>query len=99
MTGHIICKWEKNIIHTANLKLLCHGQRVLLRYWGVSRYLKILIKKAEPVSFSSEESGNVKLDSPDELILLSNTTICTNNKTHFSVRKIIINLSTTNQIV
>lgn len=59
---------------TTNLKLLCFGNRAFLKYCGVSRYRKIRIRKAAPLSFSSELASG-ESDSP----LLSNTTTCVQN--------------------
>lgn len=73
----------EHLEHTTNLKLLCFGKRAFLKYCGVSRYCKILIRKAAPLSFSSEETNVVTPESFSELFLLSNTTTC-----HFKKRKL-----------
>lgn len=63
---------------TTNLKLLCFGKRLFLRYCGVSRYLKILIRKAAPLSYSSESLSSIStLDSSTKVLLLSITITCT----------------------
>ena len=77
----IINKWNalqfiKIRVGTTNLKLLCLGKRAFLKYWGVSRYRKILIRKAVPLSFSSELFNSVTLWSFTESLLLSKTTTC-----------------------
>lgn len=55
---------------TTNLRLLCIGKRAFLKYWGVSRYCNIRMRKAALLS-SSELSTTESLSG---LPLLSNTT-------------------------